>query len=227
MKRLFSRYKSDNSGVMTMEFMVMLPVLLMWFAATFVFFDAFHKWMKALKATYTVSDMLSRQGTITDASLIALDNVFDTLTQSKNPGLSWIRVTSIQQNEATGLEVLWSASTGSEFLSSTGASDSTLQEDIERSLNGLEKGETIVTTGTIASMVLSDIAARHSYLEDGQSLFIVETSRAFIPLFDWVGLNVTSFTNRIAVTSRFSSDLKNSDRPPYVYTGPEGIVLSK
>jgi len=95
MKRLFSRYKSDNSGVMTMEFMVMLPVLLMWFAATFVFFDAFHKWMKALKATYTVSDMLSRQGTITDASLIALDNVFDTLTQSKNPGLSWIRVTCV------------------------------------------------------------------------------------------------------------------------------------
>lgn len=110
MKRMFAKYRSDNTGAMTMEFMVMLPILLMWFAGLFVFFDAFQSWMKSLKATYTVSDILTRQTVVDDDYIHALDGVFDSISQSKTNATSFMRVSQVKNNDGT-LEMVWTTDT--------------------------------------------------------------------------------------------------------------------
>jgi Flp pilus assembly protein TadG len=110
MKRIFTKYRSDNTGVMTMEFMVMLPILLMWFAGLFVFFDAFQSWMKTLKASYTVSDILTRQTVVDDAYIDTLDGVFDSISQSRDGAETFMRVSQVKNSDGT-LEMMWTHAT--------------------------------------------------------------------------------------------------------------------
>jgi|GEM_PF-1904501 len=101
MKRIFTKFKSDQTGAMTLEFVIMLPVLMLWFAGMFVFFDAFHKWMKSLKATYTVSDMVTRQLEIDRPYLMALDSIFDKISQSRDTDKTWFRIIQVKQVNGT------------------------------------------------------------------------------------------------------------------------------
>ena len=110
MRKLLSRFKSDISGVATLEFMLLMPALFMWFAGTFVFFDAFHKWMKSLKATYTVSDLITRQTTTSDAFIGAMDGIFDSISQSRDAGDTWLRVSQVRYRDGV-LELIWSTNT--------------------------------------------------------------------------------------------------------------------
>lgn len=192
MKKIFPKYNSDERGVMTMEFMVMLPILLMWFAGTFVFFDAFHKWIKAMKATYVVSDMLSRQ-TLTDNQFILdLDGVFDTISQTRDEADTWMAVTHVQyivdQNGAGRLDMLWSLET------KTGTS----------------------YTGADADAKLVEIAPFIPTLVNGETMTVLQTFRPFNPVFNWVGLDGTIFRNRISAPQRFDSSFLNEDQetPP-------------
>ncbi len=104
------KFLKNENGVLITEFMVILPVLLLWFMALIVFYDAFHKWMKFTTATYTISDLLSRQTIVEDSFIQSLDGLFDTISNSKSKDDTWLRVTSVQKNDGV-ISILWSVDT--------------------------------------------------------------------------------------------------------------------
>jgi hypothetical protein len=167
---------------MTMEFMILLPVLLMWFAGMFVFFDAFHKWMKSLKASYTVADLLTRQTSIDDAYIFALDGIFDSISQAKDGDETWLRVSQVKMN-GDALELLWTTPT--------------------------YKDE----TEEILLFSIEDIRNDIPTMVDNEYVIVVQSYRPFNPVFDWVGISATTFSNTIVAPLRFSSSLANEDHP--------------
>ena len=106
MKKFFQ----NERGVITVELMVILPTLLLTFMAMIVFFDAFHKWMKFTTASYTITDLISRQTVVDDNFLFSLDGVFDTISDTNNDSDTWYRVTSVKKTDST-ISILWSVHT--------------------------------------------------------------------------------------------------------------------
>ena len=62
----------DESGSAAVEAVIILPALAALYCACFVWFDAFRHNTLSMKATYTVSDILSRQESVDDAFLAQL-----------------------------------------------------------------------------------------------------------------------------------------------------------
>jgi len=107
------RFCRDQRASISLEAVLLFPLLVWAYVATFVFFDAFRAQNTTLKAAYTLSDMLSREtDPVTQDYLDGLNTVFDYLTFTPNP--TWIRVTVITWDEADDrFEVLWSETTKS------------------------------------------------------------------------------------------------------------------
>ncbi|WP_425038358.1 TadE/TadG family type IV pilus assembly protein [Primorskyibacter sp. S187A] len=57
----FAAFAGDTRGSVNIEGMLFFPLLLMFIAATIVFYDAFRRDSLSQKAAYTVGDMLSRE----------------------------------------------------------------------------------------------------------------------------------------------------------------------
>ncbi len=57
----FKRFKRDEDGLVSVEFAIYAPLVLLIFAVIFTFFEAFRQESVNLKATYTVSDLISRE----------------------------------------------------------------------------------------------------------------------------------------------------------------------
>jgi hypothetical protein len=111
-KTRIALFKVETQGSVSVEFMLILPLLFWWYAASFVFFDAFSANNRALKTSYMVSDILSRQTEIDNDYLDGLETFLEFMTNVES-GI-WIRVTSVQFSTDDGYEVDWSYSTGSE-----------------------------------------------------------------------------------------------------------------
>jgi len=58
--RALRRFRDDQSGNITLEFMIWLPVLLTWITFTWTVFQALDHRGDAAKATYTIADLVSR-----------------------------------------------------------------------------------------------------------------------------------------------------------------------
>ncbi|MBE9639492.1 TadE/TadG family type IV pilus assembly protein [Salipiger mangrovisoli] len=59
-KRL-SRFARDTKGTVTLEAMIVMPILLVIFAACWVYFDVFREYSVNQKANYVIGDALSRE----------------------------------------------------------------------------------------------------------------------------------------------------------------------
>ena len=104
------KFNRDERGVLVIEFMIMLSTLMLCFLGMFVFFDAFQKWMKFSTASYTVSDLLSRQTIVDDNFILSLDGVFDTISDSRSREETWLRVTSLKKVSGN-ISILWTVET--------------------------------------------------------------------------------------------------------------------
>lgn len=114
---LLRRFCAETEGNLTVEAILMFPLLAWAYVATFAFFDAFQARSTNLKATFTVADMISRQIETIDADHIdGLLKVFNFLSNAADDN-TWIRVTSVVCVEQCDLDsrVLerdWSYATG-------------------------------------------------------------------------------------------------------------------
>ncbi len=108
----------DESGNAVLEAVIVMPALFWAFAATFVYWNAFRVDNLHVKATFTVSDMISREVAAVDMNYInGLHTVYRFVTVATEP--SWLRVTSVQFIEGEDgapdqHTVLWSRSTSPE-----------------------------------------------------------------------------------------------------------------
>lgn len=83
-----SRFRDDTSGAVSVETMIILPLLLWALVATVVFFDAFRTRHQAQTAALTVADIISRwtdERELTTDYLEGMNDVFDFLANSRQP----------------------------------------------------------------------------------------------------------------------------------------------
>ncbi|MCL4189037.1 MAG: hypothetical protein KJZ85_15660 [Rhodobacteraceae bacterium] len=106
------RFRRDERGAMSVEALLILPMLLWAYMAMFIYWDAFRAINTHTKATYTVADMLSREmNPVSSAYIDGLASIHRFITQVPS-GDSYIRVTHFQYDEENdAFVVLWSRST--------------------------------------------------------------------------------------------------------------------
>ncbi len=77
---------SDTSGVVSLEFILMMPPLFMTYMAVYVYFDGYRQAAVNLKAAYTISDLISREtNVVTDGYIDSMYSLIQELTRSSNP----------------------------------------------------------------------------------------------------------------------------------------------
>ncbi len=106
-------FREDTRGNLTVEAVILMPVIFWAFATTFVFFDMFRQNSVAHKAAFTIGDMLSRETLeITPTYMDSTLTLFDMLTDGEleNPG---VRVSVVRWDEDTqSYDLRWSEARG-------------------------------------------------------------------------------------------------------------------
>ncbi|WP_425099744.1 TadE/TadG family type IV pilus assembly protein [Tropicibacter sp. S64] len=110
---LLRRFRREQDGYVTLEAIIVMPVLLWIFAACWVYFDAFRQQSVNQKANFVISDMLSRETKEIDATYV--DSTFEllkVLTQANADGTA-LRLTLVEYDETAGAwNFLWSEARG-------------------------------------------------------------------------------------------------------------------
>lgn len=95
LRRALGRFARDEEGTLSVEAVIILPLLLWGFLATFTFFDAYRVRNLALKANYAISDLLSREIMPVNMDyLLGLEGIYTFLTEGGDP--AWVRVTVVR-----------------------------------------------------------------------------------------------------------------------------------
>ena len=175
--RLLKRFCRSEDASMSVEAVLIFPILLWAYAALFIYWDAFKAQNLNLKATYTVADLISRQTQpITPNFIDGMNTIYFFLIRS-NEGND-LRVSVVRfvedPSDTTGppiMELQWSQATG----------DYEGYEDV------------------------SSLEERLPTLPLGDELIVVETIMTWTPpinfTLEYVGLGQRDFTN-FAFTSK-------------------------
>ena len=108
----FKRFRRDNSGSITVEFAIIIPMLFWGYASSYIFFDGFRQSTINLRAAYTIGDMVSRETQVlTPAYIDSMYNMAQLLTRTDSP--MSMRITVIRWDEEDDQFFLdWSQSRG-------------------------------------------------------------------------------------------------------------------
>jgi hypothetical protein len=126
------RFWADRSGNLTVEALVILPVMALGMTGFFAFWHVYQTQNMVQKGTYAVADMLSRE--MIPATPAFINGLEITLEYMIGRNAN-IRVTSIRRiangpTGVTGLDVLWSFSPGNVLTPRTEASLTEIAPDI-------------------------------------------------------------------------------------------------
>jgi len=108
MARKANRFLRSETGSVSAEAVIMLPIVLWAVMATFVFFDAFRVKTFSQKAAYIVADALSREmNPVTVNYVLGMNGLHDFLARTQNATM--MRVSSIGRESENGdFVVVWS-----------------------------------------------------------------------------------------------------------------------
>lgn len=129
------------------EALVILPLLLWAYVALFVYWDAYRAQNTAVKASYTVADMISRElNPVTCGYMTGIKSVFDFLMDADEA--TSLIVTSVTWNdEEKRHEVVWSLARGDAVAQTT----ADLQANLDK-LPNMSDGDTIILVQTSVSI---------------------------------------------------------------------------
>lgn len=136
LKAFFQRLRRSEAGSTTVEFMIVMPLIVFWFGGTYTFFHAYSEWTKSVKATYTVADILSRQLEVDDTYIEEMNTLYASIMGASTND-TYLRVSSIEMT-SNGLTIDWTTATGLH----TGLADDT--EIPTELIPTLLEGETVV-----------------------------------------------------------------------------------
>ena len=107
------RFTKSEDGSISVEAMLILPILVWCYLGTFVFFDAYRSQSTNLKAAYTIGDTLSREtGYVTPIYMDSLSNLQKFLVDEAN-GIARLRVSVYRYQAADNTyRVNWSQTRG-------------------------------------------------------------------------------------------------------------------
>lgn len=165
LRSLLRTFGTSESGGALVETVIILPIMMWAFVGMFVYWDAYRVENTAMKASYTVSDMITREiADVTPAYVTGMKTMFDYLLDSDEP--TSITVSSVTWSEANKrYEVLWSET---------------------RATSGM--------MNPLAKQGLTSIALAKSQLpnmSDGDTVIVVQTRMNYVPSFN---VGVPNFT---------------------------------
>ncbi|MCF6271685.1 MAG: hypothetical protein L3J37_00640 [Rhodobacteraceae bacterium] len=114
LREILSRFKDDDEGTVTVEFIIILPVLILWWIGSMVFFDAFEARAGAARVSHLLADIVSRQNATNNAEIDDLLTLQNKLLPREPVGN--VRVSEIYRDSSGDLSVNWSYSTGGSAL---------------------------------------------------------------------------------------------------------------
>lgn len=143
--RAFAR---ETRGSVSVEFVIMMPILFWAFMASYVFFDGFRQSAVNLKAAYTISDLISREtGIITEQYVDSMHSLMRLMVRS-NSQLN-LRITVIRWDEGDArYYVQWSTNRGYNI----NLTDATIG-DIEQKLPVMPDNDIVILVETINTFV--------------------------------------------------------------------------
>jgi len=171
-----ARFRQGERGWMTAEAVLILPVLVWWYLGSLVFFDAYDARSVNLKASYTISDLFSRNldGRIDANEIEAMSDLFVYLTAGHGSDsalrVSLIHCTDKCDEAGRELGLDWSYGT-----------------------NG---------KAALVDADLRDYDDIIPVMPLGDRVFIVETLTHYQPPFN-VGLTEKSYSNVVVTRPRF------------------------
>jgi len=178
----FARFHRDEEASLSVEAVLVLPLLLWAFAASYAFFDIYRVRSLALKGNYAISDLLSRETEAIDQDYLdGMERVYRYLTSSDQN--SWIRVTVVHctancDQDSRTLEADWSEATGGVATYSNA--------DVMTKLNPLVP-----------------------WMVQGQRVIVMESSMHYEPPLSQalVGLGQSTFFDTVLTRPRFSEQV--------------------
>ncbi len=173
----------DETGSAAIEAVIIIPALAALYCACFVWFDSFRHNTLSMKATYTVSDILSRQQKVNDAFLGQMNELVDFLVPSYAKRKLRVSLVYFDDDIDDGnkYQLQWSyADNGMRELT---------QADLDKD------------TGWIPVM------------SDDDTVVVTETRILYQPLFDIGWSDPTVWHNIMVTRPRFYPTLVNTDRP--------------
>lgn len=128
-KSRLARFTHNESGYISTEAIIVLPVMLWLFGAGWVYFDAFRQQSVNWKANYVIGDMISRETDgVTGEYISSAYKLLTTLTKS-NENLTDMRLAVIQYDaDKDDWSVVWSRQRGSTM---SGAKNRLTNADLE------------------------------------------------------------------------------------------------
>ncbi len=116
----FKRTAKNEDGIMTVEAILVLPLLFWAISASYNYFDGYRQSSRNLKATYAVADIISRERSTINSNYI--DTLYDILQTMVDQGLFMnMRVTFFRFDEAENAHyVMWSCARGESVALPTG-----------------------------------------------------------------------------------------------------------
>ncbi|GAB4263829.1 MAG: hypothetical protein Kow0013_10600 [Pararhodobacter sp.] len=201
--RPLGRFRRETRGTVSVELVIVLPVLLWALAASVVFYDGFRNRYHAQMAAQTVADIMSRETDLFTASYIeGLNEVYDFLADSRYP--TRLRVSSViwdSTNQRNRLQ--WSY--GTRGLSPLPDDTFELMQagDYETLRARFGDDESFSFAGNAAQMPVTDLPNRIPPVLPGEALLLVEAFGLWSP-FANVGIGQTRFTPVVVVRPRFA-----------------------
>jgi hypothetical protein len=136
-----SNWLGNTHASASIELTIIAPMLLFYMAASFEFFNVTHRWIKSVRASYAISDLISRQTVIEDGFIIGLGEVYHSLSKTTSRERSWIRVTEIAMIN-DDLVVSW-------FVDNRPNGGTIIEVDeIQKDIPTLQNGDRVILTET-------------------------------------------------------------------------------
>ena len=197
-----ARFRDDARGSVSVETIIILPILLWALVATVVFFDAFRTRHQVQTAALTVSDIISREtDMLTTDYLEGMNDVFDFLADSRQP--TRLRISSVIWNSALQQNrVQWSY--GTRGLAALPESTFALlaAQDDEALVAAFGDDDSFSFAGALAQAPVPDLIDRIPPVLPGEAVIVVESFALWTPFFG-VGFGERRIGHVVATRPRF------------------------
>lgn len=183
------RFAREECATLSVETVIVFPFLLWALAAVHVFWDGYRTSASSLKATYTVSDLISRERTPLDQEYLdGMRGLFDTLAGGGRAG-------GARRDGPTSLRV----SVARERIDSQ---TELASGEIEYQTTLVLDWSHVAGAGLDAAATIEELEPHIPRLAPGDQLLIVETETPWSPLLE-VGLTAWSMPNVAVTRHRF------------------------
>jgi len=148
-KNRLARFARGSQGSVSVEFVLIMPLLFWAYMASYVFFDGFRQSTIDLKAAYTIGDLVSRETeAITPAYVDSMYSLLGVLTRSSSP--TTLRLSVVRWDQADNrYYVDWSQARGTGVL----PMDNTSVLDVADKLPYMPDNERVILVETTNSFV--------------------------------------------------------------------------